>query len=469
MSEASSLWLTWYGDDFSGSADSLEALARAGVPAALFLSPPTEAQMARYPGLRAVGVAGVSRSLTVEQMNAELPPILSVLGRLRAPIVHYKLCSTFDSSPKIGSIGRAIELGLATLATSFAPLVVGAPVLGRYCVFGNLFARSGAESPVFRLDRHPTMSCHPVTPMTESDLRVVLAQQTSCPVGLIDAVALDGFAQVLAAKIDQEIAEPGKIVLFDTVNDRHLSTIGEHLSRLATISPPLFVAGSSAVEYALVRQWRSVGWLPLHASCPPVQPSCPVLIVSGSCSPVTARQIERAREASFVEVPLPPEAWLGEDDMAKRAYQEVLDRVLSALAARRHAVVHSALGPSDERIAAGLLDRAARLGRALAALVKSSLHAAPFRRLVIAGGDTSGHVARHLGIESLRFVAPLAPGSPLCRATASDPSTPVDGLEVVFKGGQVGGEDFFLRAAGMLSPEAPPPRAPPGRARPSLA
>jgi uncharacterized protein YgbK (DUF1537 family) len=64
---------------------------------------------------------------------------------------------------------------------------------------------------------------------------------------------------------------------------------------------------------------------------------------------------------------------------------------------------------------------------------------------VIAGGDTSSYVARALGIEAVEMIAPLAPGAPLCRVRA--PASPVDGLEVNFKGGQVGGEDYFGRAA----------------------
>src|SRR5438067_10399171 len=71
-------------------------------------------------------------------------------------------------------------------ASRFVPLVVGAPSLGRYCVFGNLFARCGAESEPFRLDRHPSMSRHPITPMDEADLRLHLAKQTNKSIALFD-------------------------------------------------------------------------------------------------------------------------------------------------------------------------------------------------------------------------------------------------------------------------------------------
>ena len=45
-------------------------------------------------------------------MNDHLPGIFEQLRSFGAPIVHYKTCSTFDSSPQIGSIGRAMEIGL---------------------------------------------------------------------------------------------------------------------------------------------------------------------------------------------------------------------------------------------------------------------------------------------------------------------------------------------------------------------
>src|SRR6185437_5106540 len=100
------------------------------------------------------------------------------LKALSAPLIHYKVCSTFDSSPETGSIGRAIEIGQDVFNSTVTPMVVGAPRLGRYCIFGNLFARSGLDSEVFRLERHPTMRTHPITPMCDSDLRRLLAMQT---------------------------------------------------------------------------------------------------------------------------------------------------------------------------------------------------------------------------------------------------------------------------------------------------
>ena len=156
------LLLSFYGDDFTGSADAMEALSLNGVRSVLFLSPPSpELLREKFPDVEAVGLAGASRAMTPAQMEATLPAIFSQLQRLNARIFHYKICSTFDSSPQVGSIGKAFEIGQRIFASPFVPLLVGAPVLKRYCVFGNLFAMVGDET--FRLDRHPMMSRHPVT------------------------------------------------------------------------------------------------------------------------------------------------------------------------------------------------------------------------------------------------------------------------------------------------------------------
>ena len=157
--------IAFYGDDFTGSTDALESLARQGVPTVLFTDPPTPDDLARHAGLQAFGVAGRTRAMPPAEMEAALRPALAVLRQCRPRFVHYKTCSTFDSSPTVGSIGRAIDVGMDELGVSHVPVFVAAPDLGRYCAFGNLFARSGTDPDVYRLDRHPSMSRHPVTPM----------------------------------------------------------------------------------------------------------------------------------------------------------------------------------------------------------------------------------------------------------------------------------------------------------------
>lgn len=170
------LLLAYYADDFTGATDVLEQLTLHGIRAALFLEPPTPAQLQPLPGLQAVGVAGRTRSLAPAALERELRPALRALHRLRPRHVHYKVCSTFDSSPRVGSIGRALEVGAALFRAPVVPVLAAAPALGRFTVFGHHFARYGIGSAgaIDRLDRHPAMSRHPVTPMTDSDLRLQL-------------------------------------------------------------------------------------------------------------------------------------------------------------------------------------------------------------------------------------------------------------------------------------------------------
>jgi uncharacterized protein YgbK (DUF1537 family) len=448
------LLLGFYGDDFTGSTDSMEALARAGLRTALFLEPPTVAQLSRFPGLRAVGVAGVSRSLSPAQMEIELPPIFARLRQLPAPLFHVKVCSTFDSSPEIGSIGRTLDIGQRIFASPFVPLVVGAPILNRFCLFGNLFARSGPESEVFRLDRHPTMSRHPVTPMQESDLRLHLAQQSARQIGLVDALHLDQPESGIEARLKSLLDAGDEIVLFDTFTPEHLVAIGRALWKRADRTRPLFAVGSSGVEYALTSYWQSRGWLP----SPPAFSATSVeraIVVSGSCSPVTARQIDWGLANGFTGIPLDAARLTGEtgaeeeavkEEAVERVVQEAVHAALAAWNGGKGVIVHSCLGPEDPRLAARrqaapTQPGGALLGKTLGRILAALLARTGVRRAVVAGGDTSGYVARELGIEALEVQTPIAPGSPLCRVYAANPH--IDGIEILFKGGQVGKIDMF--------------------------
>jgi uncharacterized protein YgbK (DUF1537 family) len=412
------LRLAYYADDFTGATDALEILAQAGLRTRLFLDPPTAAQCT---GLDAIGVAGLTRSLAPDPMEHVLHPAFTALHALAPRHVHYKVCSTFDSSPTVGSIGRAIDVGAAIFASPSVPLLVAAPALGRYCVFGQLFARYGIGSngAIHRLDRHPAVSRHPVTPMTEADLRLHLGRQTAKKIGLLDVLALDSADP--AARFAEQVAQGAQIVLIDGLHAAHLHRAGQLIDGLA-VSAPLFSVGSTGIESALIAHW---GFAATAVQTRPAAAASPLLALSGSCSPVTAGQIDQAAHHGFTCLEFSPAA---------------LPATLAALRAGRHTLLYTNRGsPSGPPLPADRLG--AQLGQfALEAIAQSGV-----RRLAIAGGDTSSYAARALGIHSLEFLAPLSPGAPLCRAQA--PGSPADGLEVVFKGGQVGAGDFFLTAA----------------------
>jgi 3-oxoisoapionate kinase len=202
------LLLSYYGDDLTGSTDVMEALASRGVPTVLFTQQPTQAQRQRFSDVRAIGLAGSSRSETPAWMDEHLTPALAWLKTLGAAFCHYKVCSTFDSSPSIGSIGRAIDIGQKLFAQASTPLVVGAPQLKRYTAFGNLFA--AYQGRTYRIDRHPVMARHPVTPMTEADLCIHLGRQTEKTIGLVDMTMLG--ADDVAECVDAVVSRGAQIL-----------------------------------------------------------------------------------------------------------------------------------------------------------------------------------------------------------------------------------------------------------------
>lgn len=436
MRPKSPLLLAYYGDDFTGSTDVLEAIAHAGIRTRLFLEPPAPGQLGRFPDLQAFGIAGGSRMFSPEEMTERLPSAFHALHASGAPLLHYKICSTFDSSPTVGSIGKAIELGREVFGKHPTPLVVGAPTLGRYLVFGNLFARSGLDTEPFRLDRHPTMQRHPVTPMHESDLRLILAEQTSLPVHLITVL------QLSSALPDFGPGTP-PVVLFDTVESRDLMQVGEHVLGLAATHQPLFCVGSSGLEYALLAAWRERGELPAPPPAPTASQPTQILVVSGSCSPVTERQLDHALQNGYVEAPLNLDRF--RDPTTESAERSrLLNEIRREAQAGNSPVVATRRGSSAPQIVLNgttRTDFTRRMCQLLAEVVDTWLQTVDSRRVAVCGGDTSTEVARALGIESLEYLMPVAPGSPLCRVCA--PGRPADGCEFVFKGGQVGRDGLF--------------------------
>jgi uncharacterized protein YgbK (DUF1537 family) len=143
----------------------------------------------------------------------------------------------------------------------------------------------------------------------------------------------------------------------------------------------------------------------------------------------------------FAEVAIGASA-LASAKNSEREIQRARKSTVKLLQAERSVIIHNTRRGSARRIAANLKNNSAMiLGAALGKIMRGALAQSKVRRLCIAGGDTSSFAARALGIEALEMIAPLTPGAPLCRAFA--PDSPADGLEVVFKGGQVGGENYF--------------------------
>ena len=148
-----------------------------------------------------------------------------------------------------------MEIGRDLFGSQFVPIVIGAPNLGRYQVFGNLFARSGLDTAPYRLDRHPTMMHHPITPMHESDLRCHLANQTKLRIGLYDILQLQRFDPRTSFNIAN--MDDCDALLFDLLMPEQLPKIGSILDSIAKQESPCFMVGSSGIEYALTQFWKN--------------------------------------------------------------------------------------------------------------------------------------------------------------------------------------------------------------------
>lgn len=438
--------LAFYGDDYTGSSAAMEALAFAGLQTILFLEPPTPQRLAEAAHFRGIGIAGVARSQNNQWMDRNFPGVFETLAGIGAPIAHYKVCSTFDSAPDVGSIGHAIDLAVPVLGGKWHPMLVASPAMGRYQAFGNLFA--SVHGVGHRLDRHPTMSRHPVTPMDEADLGRHLARQTKRPIGLVDFVAMSSGKAGHA--LERARADGAEIVSLDVIDMHSLAEAGRLIWE--NRGERLFAVGSQGVEQALVAYWQSAGLIPDARPSLPLPPVKRIACVSGSCSPVTAEQIAYAAQNGFEIIRLDATravdttAW--DNEIARSAA-----RGLDALSAGRDPLLITASGPDDPAI--GDLRRSAeangtvmadindRIGAGLGRALDRILQSARLERVVVAGGDTSGHAVREMGIYALTAMAPLASGAPLCRASSDREHSAV---EIALKGGQVGGTDLFCVA-----------------------
>jgi 3-oxoisoapionate kinase len=403
----------YYGDDVTGSVDVLLQFARHGVRGCLFIGTPSAAALADAAATHEViGIAGIARSLDPDALDAEVRPALTALRDLSPRIVQYKACSTADSSPTVGSLGRVIEIGREIFGPRTVPVLFAQPDFGRYTVFGHHFAAEGGT--VHRLDRQPTMSQHPSTPMDDSDLAAHLSRQTALPVAGVPLIRYST-ASALAAEID---GFPAAALVLDALDDAHLALIGGALEELSAARHPLFAIGSGGLSRAL-----ALG-RPASALDDERTADGPVLAVSGSRSPQTRRQIAAAQAAGWAVLPLSPDA---------EARSEVIDLLRSG----RSVALSSEGAPAF----ADHPDVLAGIAEATTAVVREALRAEATRRLIVCGGDTSSRVVRSLGITSVSIAANPSSNVVVLRTRSDDPA--VDGTELLLKGGQVGDDGLF--------------------------
>jgi uncharacterized protein YgbK (DUF1537 family) len=453
MSQKDKLLLAYYGDDFTGSTDALEFLTLAGVKTILFLQKPNQKDVDRFPGIQAIGLAGKSRSMSPLEMETELYSAFENLKSFAPNHFHYKVCSTFDSAPHVGNIGKAIKIGSEVFNQKTVLVSPSAPHLGRFCVFGNLFARMGTigNGEIYRIDRHPSMSKHPVTPALEGDLTLHLAKQTEKSINLVNLTTIEKGTSVVLEAVENNNAE---ILFFDGFNLEHLKTIGSVFNQLTT-DKTLFSVGSSGIEMALGLDWKDEKIIGKEIVFESPGEVSPLLVLSGSCSPVTSGQIEYALQNGFEEIALESKAV--DSEYQNEIIANSVNQIIANFKNGQSTILHTSTGSKDPRIteteayftakgfsANEIQKQCSTLyGSVLGRITKEVLKAVPLKRILFAGGDTSSYAASELDILALEMIAPIAPGAPLCRAVSDNKW--VNGTEMNFKGGQVGTADYFIK------------------------
>lgn len=416
--------VAFYGDDFTGSVDALLQFARRGWTGRLFATLPDAETLRRAASeVDVVGVAGIARSLSPAQLDAELRPVLRAFAHLEPSLVQYKACSTADSAPDVGSLGRVIEIGREVLSarsgwTPVVPMLFAQPDFGRYTVFGQHFAAE--RGTVYRLDRQPTMSQHPSTPMTEADLAVHIGRQTDAGIGAISLLQYHDLAACLRAA-----SEAG--IVLDALTDEHLIAVGRALQQLPG---PVFAIGSGGLSHGIAAA------APGDAPTIPTTTGArgPMLVVSGSRSAQTRRQADAAAAAGWLVRPLP------------RDGAGAMPSVLEALHAGRGVVLTS---DDIDTSTVGTHGRPAleAIAESSAAIVATAVREGATERVIVCGGDTSSRVVRMLGVQALSIAANPWGNVVVLRAHAADPA--IDGVELLLKGGQVGADTLFADVAAL--------------------
>ncbi|GAA1412546.1 hypothetical protein AUR04nite_10100 [Glutamicibacter uratoxydans] len=421
-------------DDLTGAADVLAQAHANGVNAALVIG---EVELPE--DVQVLGVAGPARSLGGQEFDDLIRRDVATIASWSPDVLLYKVCSTFDSSPAIGSIGRGIELLRERYASHGpVPVLPAQPSFGRYTAFGHHFANY--QGQVYRLDLHPVMSQHPSTPMYDSELAAILTKQfasgnTPSVIALPSHEHGEFAAQWSAAREDR--AQEAFVV--DACTEAHMDAAAQQLLAEGTNGPPGIVVGSGGIMAALTRT--------LEADPQSVRnivtahPDLPVLAVSASASSTTAQQIAKAVDQGWTEVPLPQELLHGPN---KELHRQLVTEVAEALQAGRHVVVHSTKGANDPRFTDGPPVDPGHLGALIGDVAAQMAEAQLTADIAVFGGDTSSHALISMGISQLRVAAQFVTAGPIVQPHGS---SRVAGCNLLLKGGQVGPTDILNRFA----------------------
>jgi uncharacterized protein YgbK (DUF1537 family) len=412
-------------DDFTGATDLANTLVGRGMRAVQVIGvPPDDLDLG---DAEAVVVALKSRTAPVAEAVAASRAALAWLRDHGCRQFFFKYCSTFDSTAE-GNIGPVADALLDALDDDFALVCPAFPANGRSIYLGHLFVGD-------RLLAESSMRDHPLTPMRDSSLVRLLQAQTERRVGLVPYATVTAGVEATTAAFTELRATGVAYGVVDALDDRDLETVGR------AAADHRLVTGGSGVALGLPGNFRRRGLLGDPAA--PTLPAAngPAVVLAGSCSEATRGQVAHAQA-------LWPHLKLDVDRLSRD--EPVADEALAW--ARRHGgdaplLVYASADPDEvaRTQAAYGRERAGALVEAAFGRIASGLVDAGWRRLVVAGGETSGAVVSSLGVRGLRIGPEIDPGVPWTE-TLDAPH-----LALALKSGNFGAEDFFARALAMLS------------------
>jgi 3-dehydrotetronate 4-kinase len=408
-------------DDFTGATDLASMLVRNGMRTTQVIGVPEPGQAP--PDADAVVVALKSRTIPAAEAVRQSLAALAWLQAGGARQILFKYCSTFDSTDA-GNIGPVADALADALGCGFAIACPAFPTNGRTVYQGHLFV-GGA------LLNESGMQDHPLTPMRDANLVRVLSRQTEGGVGLVPFATVEQGAGAIRDALTALKEQGRRYAIVDAVTDAHLAAMGEAVASHALLT------GGSGVAMGLPENFRRAGLLRAGGSgaLPPVAGHAAVL--AGSCSRATLFQVGVARDR-VPTLELDALATPDSDALAEQALGWAAGKLSDT------PVLIAASAPPD-RVAAlqaklGREEAGALVERALAR-VAAGLVAAGVRRLVVAGGETSGAVVEALGVRRLAIGEEIDPGVPWTYAEGSGAP-----LLLALKSGNFGGRTFFLDA-----------------------
>ena len=409
-------------DDFTGATDLASMLVRNGMRTVQLIGVPGVNDP--VPDVDAVVVALKSRTAPAREAVGESLAALAWLQKAGCKQVFFKYCSTFDSTTA-GNIGPVADALLRELGAGFALACPAFPANARSVYQGYLFVGNV-------LLNESGMENHPLTPMTDANLVRVLSHQTDGTVGLVNFATVSQGSQAIRKAMTALKEQGRRYAIVDAVMDENLMAIGE------AAAGHVLITGGSGVAMGLPENFRRAGLLPERGDSADLPvPSGHAAVLAGSCSRATLFQIATARD----RVPTLELDALATPDAAALAAQ-ARDWMAGKLG--NTPIVIAASAPPDKVAALQARlgrDAAGALVEAALAEIAENLFAGGVRRLVVAGGETSGAVVSRLGVRRLRIGAEIDPGVPWTYAEgAAEP------LHLALKSGNFGAPDFFLKA-----------------------